>query len=148
MLLDSGSSQQHDADLSEGGDDCDGDNGGQTVEETSGTDDPETREEVDEASEADDSSSGGDSDADNGMGRKTGAVRVMVESFADRCVALSCKVGRCNSWELLSAVYQRVALGWLVPWLPKRSRCRSSPPASARNEFYCRNCRLPRMFSC
>ena len=44
---------------------------------------------ADEGSEIDDTSSDGDSDADNGMGRKAGAVRVMVESFADRCVVIS-----------------------------------------------------------
>ena len=89
MLLDTGSCEQTEADLAEGDHDefaIDKDQEGQAAEDTSETDCSEQNVEVGEASEVEDSSSDGDSDADNGMGRKTGAVRVMVESFADRCV--------------------------------------------------------------
>ena len=90
MLLDAGSCEQVEAEHSAADDDDDNedDNGAQAVEEIDETDDSEQNVEAGDASDHDDSSSNGDSDADNGMGRKTGAVRVMVESFADRCVAL------------------------------------------------------------
>jgi hypothetical protein len=89
ILLDTGSFEQAEADLSEGDDDeRTNDNGGQAAEESSESDGTDQNQEADEPSELDDSSSDGDSDADNGMGRKAGAVRVMVESFADRCAAV------------------------------------------------------------
>ena len=97
MLLDTGISEQSAAGGADEESDCDDDahddevlGGGQAAEELDEADDTEQDQEVDETEECgdddDDSSSGGESDADNGMGRKTGAARVMVESFADRCV--------------------------------------------------------------
>lgn len=92
MLLDSGSCIQNEAEESEGDDDDDDEScafgGGQVAEVTTTTDDPEQTQEDDETGECDGSSSDEDSGADNCMGRKTGVVRVMVESFADRCVTL------------------------------------------------------------
>lgn len=91
MLLDSGSSERDQADELEDKNYGENDGefhafgGGHALEETNETDDSEHDEETVETEECDGSSSDGDSDADNGMGRKTGAVRVMVESFADRC---------------------------------------------------------------
>jgi len=97
MLLDTGISEQSAAGGADEESDCDDDDhddevlgGGQAAEELDEADDTEQDQEVGETEECgdddDDSSSGGESDADNGMGRKTGAARVMVESFADRCV--------------------------------------------------------------
>ena len=95
MLLDTGGIEQGETagavEESDDNDDAEGEGlgGGRAAEECDETDDAEQDREVDEAEECgddDDSSSGGESDADNGMGRKTGAARVMVESFADRCV--------------------------------------------------------------
>ena len=89
--MDSGSSERDQADEledrnhGENDGECHAFGGGHALEETNETDDSEHDEEAVETEECDGSSSDGDSDADNGMGRKTGAVRVMVESFADRC---------------------------------------------------------------
>jgi hypothetical protein len=135
MLLDSGS-LQNEAMGSEGSDDDDESctfSGGQSAEVTSATDDPEHNQEDDETRDCEGASSDEDSDADNGMGRKTGVVRVMVESFADRCVNLLA----VSLYIFLNSLFQRVALGWLVPRLSSGSRCRCPPSACARNEFDC-----------
>ncbi len=94
MLLDSGSCEPDEADDSEGGDgdndddECRALGAGQVLGKMSETDDMEHHEDNEETGECTGSSSDEDSDADNGMGRKAGVVRVMVESFADRCVKI------------------------------------------------------------
>jgi hypothetical protein len=127
MLLETDIGEQDEAEESEGDDDdnhCDaagaamGSEKGQAVIEICNV--------AEEASEIDDSSSDGYSDADNGMGRKTGAARFMVESFADRCVVIS--VGKSI---VLKHFAQRVSLGWLVYRLSQSSRCRCPSSASA-----------------
>jgi hypothetical protein len=70
---------------------CQDDSGGNgVVEDYDGPldaqDVAEQSDDIDETDQSDCSSSEGGSDADNCLDRKTGAARVMVESFADRCV--------------------------------------------------------------
>ena len=95
MLLETDICEHDEAEESEADDD---DNDCDTAVDAMGSERGQAATDVDdvdndhvagEGSEIDDTSSDGDSDADNGMGRKAGAVRVMVESFADRCVVIS-----------------------------------------------------------
>ncbi len=131
MLLVTDVGERDEAEESEGDDDdnCDtagaamGSEKGQAATEICNVDKDHVAE---EASEIDDSSSDGYSDDDNGMGRKTGAARFMVESFADRCVAIS--VGKSI---ILKHFAQRVSLGWLVYRLSQSSCCRCPSSASA-----------------